>query len=110
MQRLAPEVNASELVSWLEALEACGSDCLGTGGTADDSSGSSASVDALTADVRAAGCVAVQLFRCRRLLLSTRDRAAWDAEVIDCALGARIQNYLICPEPDCIEYRTECCS
>ena len=113
VQRLAPDANASELISRLEALEACGSGCLGTGGTADDNSGSSTNINAQTADVRAAGCVAVQLFCCRRLLLSTSDRAAWDAQVIDRASGvadARIQNYFIFSEPDCIEHHTECCS
>ena len=82
MQHLAPDASALELIAQLEALEACGTSSLVTTSTADGSPGSSAGNDAQTADVRAAGCIAVQLFRRRRLLLSSSNLAAWDAEVM----------------------------
>lgn len=70
-----------ELVSRLEALEACGNASVMATSTPPGSFGSSTRNNAQTADVRAGGCIAVQLFRRRRLLLSSSNRAAWDVEV-----------------------------
>ena len=111
MQHLASDASALELIAQLKALEDCGTSSLVTTSTADGSPGSSAGNDAQTADVRAAGCIAVQLFRRKRLLLSSSRWAAWDAEVMLSAHQDEGTLKLLFPEWHCAEYPTDpCCS
>lgn len=85
-----PVGTAAELIARLEQLEAS---CTGSGSRTmsepADTAGcvaTAASADAQAVDVRAAGRIAVQLFRCQRLFHAGGDAAVWDAEVTCIAL------------------------